>query len=160
MAPTDKSTLFYNRLEMANQIDLKRLGENIRLARNGRGWSLSKLAIESGLSKPYISDLENGVAGKPNLQYVYSIARALGTTLAQLLEGAVPGQDQPTQEAEVSNDLPPGLAALQEALGLSDKDVQHLATIHFRGNRPRDKEGWRYLVETLNMLGQRPPDKP
>jgi transcriptional regulator with XRE-family HTH domain len=144
---------------MANTISLKRLGENIRFARIGKGWGLSELATRSGVSKPYISDLENGVAGKPNIQYVYSIACALDTTLNHLLEGAVPADEVVTGEGDISVGLPPGLAALREELNLSDEDVERLATIHFRGNRPRDKEGWRYLLETLNMLGQRGPEK-
>lgn len=144
---------------MTNSIDLKKLGENIRFQRNGKGWGLSDLASKSGLSKSYISDLENGVAGRPNIQYVYSIARALGTTLDRLLEGAVSVDEPPKEKIEATTDLPLGLAELQEEMSLSDEDVRRLANIHFRGNRPRDKQGWRYLLETLNMLGQRPPDK-
>ena len=144
---------------MSNSIDLKKLGENIRFARNGMGWGLSDLANKSGVSKSYISDLENGVAGRPNIQYVYSIARALDTTLDRLIYGAVSTEETPKNNVEVSSDLPPGLAALKEEMSLSDEDVERLASIHFRGNRPKDKQGWRYLLETLNMLGQRPPDK-
>ena len=144
---------------MTNDIDLKTLGENIRFARNGKGWGLTELANRSGVSKPYISDLENGAAGKPNIQYVYSIARALDTTLDRLLEGAVTKSEALKGEQPTFVALPPGLAALQEELNLSSEDVERLATIHFRGNRPRDKEGWRYLLETLSMLGQRPPEK-
>lgn len=137
----------------SNTIDLKRLGENIRLARTGKGWNLADLARESGISKSYISDLENGVAGKPNIQYVFTIARSLGTTLDLLLDGAVRSPNK-AGGALPFIDLPPGLAELKVELSLSDDDVQRLATIHFRGNRPRDKEGWRYLLKTLNMLGR------
>jgi transcriptional regulator with XRE-family HTH domain len=153
------STLFNNRLEMTNNIDLKKLGESIRFARNGKGWGLSDLANKSGVSKSYISDLENGVAGRPNIQYIYSIARALDTTLDRLIRGAVSTEETPKNKVEMSSELPPGLEALKEEMNLSDEDVERLASIHFRGNRPKDKQGWRYLLETLNMLGQRPPDK-
>jgi len=67
-------------------IDLARLGHQIRFRRNGKGWSLADLARESGLSKAYISDLENATAGKPNIQYIYAVAVALGVTLSELLE--------------------------------------------------------------------------
>lgn len=142
-----------------NTIDLKRLGENIRLARTGRGWSLSDLADASGISKSYISDLENGVAGRPNIQYVFSIARAMDTTLDRLLEGAVSSSGVDERASTAVTDLPPGLAELRNEMNLSDDDVERLATMHFRGNRPRDKEGWRYLLNTLNMLGQRPRER-
>lgn len=140
----------------ADTIDLKKLGENIRFLRTGKGWALADLARESGISKAYISDLENGSAGKPNIQYVYSIARALDTTLDQLLHEAVASEDVNKPSAATSIDLPPGLAEVKAELNLSDSDVQRLAEMHFRGNRPRDAEGWRYLVKTLKMLGQPP----
>jgi transcriptional regulator with XRE-family HTH domain len=140
-------------------IDLKRLGENIRFLRMGKSWTLSDLARESGISKAYISDLENGSAGKPNIQYVYSIACALETTLDLLLHGTVNENVQKSSNATLDVDLPPGLAELKDELNLTESDVERLATIHFRGKRPRDKEGWRYLIKTLNMLGQHHRDK-
>lgn len=140
-------------------IDLIKLGEKIRFLRAGKAWTLSDLARESGISKAYISDLENGSAGRPNIQYVYSIARALDTTLQELLIGTVninvPGRSIATEAI----DLPPGLAELKEELNLTDSEILRLATIHFRGKRPKDKEGWRYLIQTLNMLGQPNRDK-
>lgn len=143
---------------MANPetIDLTKLGENIRFLRTGRGWALADLAQASGISKAYISDLENGSAGKPNIQYVYSIARALDTTLDQLLHETVASKDPDKPGEAISTDLPPGLAEVKAELNLSDADVERLAKIHFRGNRPRDADGWRYLVKTLKMLGQPP----
>lgn len=135
-------------------IDLKKLGENIRFLRAGKGWTLSDLARQSGISKAYISDLENGSAGRPNIQYVYSIARALDTTLQELLDGTVTFDVQERSNTTAAVELPPGLADLKEELNLTDSELSRLATIHFRGKRPRDKEGWRYLIKTLNMLGQ------
>jgi transcriptional regulator with XRE-family HTH domain len=152
---------FHNWLDMANPetIDLKTLGENIRLARTGKGWSLTALAEASGISKSYISDLENGVAGRPNIQYVFSLARAMDTTLDRLIEGTTPSDKVERRGMTVPTELPPGLAELKQEMHLSDDDVERIATMHFRGNRPRDKEGWRYLLNTLNMLGQRPPER-
>jgi len=140
---------------MPNEIDFKKLGHTIRFLRQGKGWTLADLAAKSGLSKAYLSDLENGVAGKPNIQYVYAVGRALDTTLDRLLQHAAP-PIRPTK-AHSEPDLPPGLAELKLEVGLSDEDVEMLATVNFRGNRPRDKEGWRYLLETLRMLSQRRP---
>ena len=67
------------------EIDLKRLGENIRYQRQGRDWSLSDLAEHSRVSKAYLSGLENGTGGRPNIQYVYRIAVALETTIDSLV---------------------------------------------------------------------------
>ena len=135
------------------KIDLLKLGHKIRELRLGKGWNLSDLADQSGISKAYISDLENGVAGKPNIQYMFAIAQALGKTLDDLLRDTADLPAFRTKKAKP--ELPPGLADLQEELKLSDDDVHRLATINFRGHRPRDKEGWRFLLETLRMLSQR-----
>lgn len=152
------STLFYNRLLMTDTtLDLARLGQQVRFLRQGKGWSLSDLAEKSKISKAYISDLENGAAGKPNIQYVYSIAVALGVTLDNLLEGAKPAAQQKRRRSQ--EELPPGLAELQEQFQLTDHEVETLAQINFRGNRPKDAEGWRFLLEALKMLGQRNPQR-
>jgi len=157
MGADANSTQIRNWLPIVNMIDLKRLGHKIRFLRQGRGWTLADLAQRSGVSKAYISDLENGVAGKPNIQYVFSISKALGTTLDRLLDDAVCSESK--EEGRGAEQLPPGLAELRKEMNLSEEDVQKLATVSFRGHRPRDKEGWRYLLETLRMLGQRRPEK-
>ncbi|HEV1993685.1 MAG TPA: helix-turn-helix transcriptional regulator [Candidatus Acidoferrum sp.] len=140
----------------SKSIDLTRLGYRIRFLRKGKNWSLADLAKESGLSKAYLSDLENGSAGKPNIQYIYSVAVALGVTLSELLQESG-ARNEGGRPKRGESELPSGLRDLQLELNLSDDDVEKLAQVSFRGNRPRDKEGWLYLIETLNMLGQRKP---
>jgi transcriptional regulator with XRE-family HTH domain len=148
------STEISNWLYMLNEIDLKRLGHAIRFHRQGKEWGLADLSAKAGVSKAYISDLENGVAGKPKIQYIYSIAKALDLTLDLLLDSATESQ-QVKAKLTPGHELPAGLAELRSEMELSDQDVQMLATVNFRGHRPRDKEGWRYLLETLRMLSQR-----
>ena len=138
-------------------LDLQKLGHTVRFLRKGKGWTLADLAERTGLSKAYLSDLENGSAGKPNIQYMFTIAQALGTTLDELIHNPVVGQTSKPKRQRV--DLPPGLLEIQQELHLSDDDVERLATVNFRGHRPRDKEGWRFLVETLQMLSHRKPQK-
>jgi transcriptional regulator with XRE-family HTH domain len=140
----------------SKKIDLTRLGHRIRFLRKGKEWSLADLARESGVSKAYLSDLENGSAGKPNIQYIFAVAAALGVTLNELLEesAALVG-DRRARRRE--SELPSGLRELQRELELSEDDVEILSQVSFRGNRPKDKEGWRFLIEALNMLGQRKP---
>jgi len=151
------STLFYDRLPMleSTSIDLKRLGHTVRFLRQGKGWTLNHLAEKCGVSKAYISDLENGAAGKPNIQYVFSIATTLGVTLDQLLNDAAPKPTDRSRRKNAAQELPPGLADLQAELKLSEDEVVMLAQVNFRGNRPKDKEGWRFLLEAVKMLGQR-----
>ena len=143
-------------------IDLKKLGVTIRFLRQGKKWALADLAEKSGVSKAYISDLENGVAGKPNIQYVYNIAVALDVTLDDLLNDST-AKEQRTRRRS-STDLPPGLAELQDELALSGNalsqdDIENLAQVNFRGNRPRDKEGWRFVLQAIKMAGERSGQK-
>lgn len=141
-------------LQHKQKIDLGLLGSNVRFLRQGRGWSLADLSNASGVGKAYISDLENGEAGKPNIQYVFSIGRALDVTLDRLLEGAVP-TDVPSKSTNQVTELPPGLADFKKEKSLSDEEVQMLAQVNFRGNRPKDVDGWRFLYQTIKMLGER-----
>jgi transcriptional regulator with XRE-family HTH domain len=153
------STPISNRLEMpeSSKIDLLKLGQKVRFLRQGKGWTLSDIAEKSGVSKAYVSDLENGVAGKPNIQYIYSIAVALDVSLDGLLSDTAARPSSAKRKEK--HELPPGLWELQQEKKLTDDDVEVLATINFRGNRPRDREGWLYLLNTLKLLGQRPSKK-
>jgi transcriptional regulator with XRE-family HTH domain len=139
------------------RIDLKKLGATIRFLRQGKGWALADLSQRAAVSKAYISDLENGVAGKPNIQYVFNVATALDVTLDDLLRDAI-GKEQRVRRKH-TEDLPPGLAELQQDLDLSDDDVEMLAQVNFRGNRPRDKDGWRFVLQAIRMAGERNPQK-
>jgi transcriptional regulator with XRE-family HTH domain len=139
-------------------IDLKRLGEAIRFYRQGKGWSLADLSEKSGVPKAYISDLENGAAGKPNIQYGYNIAVALDVTLDDLLKDAT-AKEQRARKRRTLEELPPGLAELQRELPLSEDEVEMLAQVNFRGNRPKDKEGWRFVFQAIKMAGERSPQK-
>lgn len=145
-------------------IDLKKFGAKIRFLRQGKGWSLMELADKSGISKAYISDLENGAAGKPNIQYVFNVAVALDVTLDDLLRDATAKEPRPRKRRAVE-ELPPGLEELQKELALTpelaltDEEVESLAQVNFRGNRPRDKEGWRFVLQAIRMAGERNPQK-
>lgn len=139
---------------MVETIDLRGLGQTVRFLRQGKGWTLSDLSEKSGVGKAYISDLENNVAGKPNIQYVFSIARALGVTLDRLIHGTSLEAPESDTVGDTST-LPPGLAQLKSEKGLTDKETQMLAQVNFRGNRPKDVEGWRFLYQTIRLLGER-----
>src|SRR5437879_4372137 len=104
-------------------IDLKKLGHKVRFLRQGREWTLADLAEHAKVSKAYLSDLENGVAGKPNVQYMFSVASALGVTIDELLSDSTTSAPRPRRSA---SELPPGLADLQRELNLSDEDVDML----------------------------------
>jgi transcriptional regulator with XRE-family HTH domain len=60
------------------------LGESIRHRRNALGFTITELAAMSGLSRPFVSQVERGVA-RPSMRSLTSLATALGTTAYMLM---------------------------------------------------------------------------
>ena len=65
---------------------LVHLGRLVRARRHALGLTLSDVARGTGLSSPFLSQVENGV-GTPSLMSLFAIARVLGTTAEALLAG-------------------------------------------------------------------------
>lgn len=61
-------------------MDNAALGSILRGRRAAAGRTIASVAVEAGLSVPYIANLENG-RGNPTLAALDSLARALGTQL-------------------------------------------------------------------------------
>lgn len=59
------------------------LGARIRALRLARGETLRKLAVQAGVTESFLSQVERGVAS-PSIASVQRIARALGTSIAEL----------------------------------------------------------------------------
>ena len=66
--------------------------------RKEAGLSRSQLSEGSGLSYPYVSQLETGIR-KPSRKAAFELARALGLD-AQVLEGSIPGDDDDDSELQ------------------------------------------------------------
>lgn len=68
---------------MANQTmdkNLKRLGKNISRIRRQKGMSSEQLAYQNGISKGYMSDIENGKR-LPSLAMLAKIAKSLSASM-------------------------------------------------------------------------------
>ena len=133
------------------ELDLERLGQNIRFRRTGRGWSLGDLAEKTGLSKASLSDLENGRGGRPNIQYLMQVAKVFETTIDDLVSGTTETvvTESSDEEPEV---LPQGLKEFAERVSLRPEEVRMLAQLHFRGGRPRDAEAWSAIFQVLKAV--------
>ncbi|WP_432827732.1 helix-turn-helix domain-containing protein [Dactylosporangium sp. CA-092794] len=81
---------------------LRRLGGTIRARRHGLGLTLVDLAGRAGLSHPFLSQVERGVA-RPSMRSLTALAAALGTTAQALL--ALPG-DEPVSVVPGEPSLP------------------------------------------------------
>ena len=66
------------------------VGKRIRAVRQQRGMSLRDLARRSGVSKAYLSQLENNPDRKPSIDVVVRIASALGVPLLELIKSSPP----------------------------------------------------------------------
>lgn len=81
---------------------LTAMGRRIKQRREALGMTAEELAEQIGRTRGYISRLENGKAGEA-LSDLLAVARALGTTLADLV-----GETDEALLAEVRRRLPAG----------------------------------------------------
>ncbi|MFC0430856.1 helix-turn-helix domain-containing protein [Kutzneria buriramensis] len=68
----------------------ERVGARIRELRRSRGLTLVQLAGRTGLSHPFLSQLERGHT-RPSMVSLDRIAKALGTTQVELIAAGAPG---------------------------------------------------------------------
>ncbi len=115
------------------------LAERFRELRKERGWRLKDVAEVTGLSIPYLSDLERDRTN-PSLETLRTLAEAYEMTVHDLM-APVDFYGQRTAAA-----LPRGLAELLEdpVLGaeLTPDWVETLSRIELRGKRPENKRDW------------------
>jgi transcriptional regulator with XRE-family HTH domain len=64
----------------------KQLGMRIKYLRSLNKWSQEDLALEAGVNKNYLSDLERG-SRNPTVKILEKIAKALDITLEELFKG-------------------------------------------------------------------------
>ena len=126
------------------------LSQKIRKLRKEKGFSLNKLAEIAGISKAYLSQLENNVSKQPSAEILFKIATALGTTIADLLEKPVRVYSDDFQE------VPDGLRELiderGETLDIREEDVKMLMSIRYRGNQPETPEDWEHILRTIRIV--------
>jgi transcriptional regulator with XRE-family HTH domain len=64
---------------------LKQLGVRVKLLRQEMGLSQEELAYQADIDRTYISQIERGVCN-PSLLILFSVARALNTSVIKLFE--------------------------------------------------------------------------
>ncbi len=88
------------------QAEMARLGTRLQDLRTGRGWTLDELARQAGLSKSYLSRIEDGER-QPSLASLLSLTQAYGIALAALF--AEPAEDDTHCAVFRAGALPPQL---------------------------------------------------
>lgn len=147
-------------------IDVQALGARIEQLRTLRAMSLGDLATAAGgMAKSYLAKLERGEVDNPGLRTLSGIARALGVTVADLLqppeaESLSAGADSASdaalaqQLARVVANIPDELREFlkeMSALGspVPADAVRSLALAQFRGRRPETRDDWRFLYHAI-----------
>ncbi len=126
------------------------VGARIKQRREEKGINLSRLARDSGVSKGYLSTLESGDTQKPSADTLFKIAKALGVTVADLMDEHIERSKQ---------NIPESLLKFARSAGLADTDIKMLAGIVYRGQRPETEEDWRFLYESIRRTIRRGADK-
>jgi transcriptional regulator with XRE-family HTH domain len=125
------------------------LGERIKILRQEAQLSLPALAEKADISKSVLFQLETSEAPNPSLDTLQKIAKALGVTLAALLEkGGVRAKrvlPDRIDEAlrEMIADLPKQKIAVNEAA------LDALYVLQEREGAPKSAEDWRWLYDTI-----------
>jgi transcriptional regulator with XRE-family HTH domain len=104
------------------------MGAEFRDRRKAAGRTIASVAVDAGLSVPYIANLENG-RGNPTLATLTRLATALGTSLRVVLEEQPPAE--PTTEPHLSPRAVRVINHLAAAQGRSPTSVRRdlLATL-------------------------------
>jgi transcriptional regulator with XRE-family HTH domain len=102
---------------------LRDLGEFIRNQREGARLSLRGLSSRTGISNPYLSQIERGLR-KPSAEILQQIARGLAISAETLYERAgILDRREPDDEPGV-------VAAIQRAHDLDDRQKQALIEVY------------------------------
>ena len=139
---------------MIDIMNTELLAQRLKRLRTAKDMSVADLATASGLSKPYIWQIEDGRRKTPSGVKLLKLASALGTTVGALL-GAEEGIS--AQElADVSPALQKFVNARGKVHGIRSEDIAMLQGCHYRGKRPSTAEDYELLFLFLRRLISRP----
>jgi transcriptional regulator with XRE-family HTH domain len=108
-------------------------GERVRAQRERVGLTQAQLAERVGISRVYITQIENGARVN------------LANRVRERLMDVLGLSDMPVEDES----LPPGLADFARTENLPDAGVRALASIHLRGMRPETESEWRMVYNLL-----------
>lgn len=128
------------------------LGQKIRQLREEKGLSLNKLAENAGISKAYLSQLENDLSKQPSADILLKIASALGKTIADLLDQPVRVYTDDFKDEDIPDVLREFINARKDVLDIQREDVRLLMNIQYRGNQPKTVEDWEHILQTIRFV--------
>jgi transcriptional regulator with XRE-family HTH domain len=133
--------------------DAKAIGRRIKRHRLEKGITAAELADSARISRSYLSELENGKGDhkRPSADVLYRLGKALGISMSALL--GRPLITQPPSQPSAS------LIKFAEANDLTDADVEMLASIQFRGERPKTPERWAFIYNAIKTSASLDPPR-
>jgi transcriptional regulator with XRE-family HTH domain len=118
-------------------IPTQTLGEGLRLARNLRKLSLRDVEKATGISNPYLSQLENDQIKKPSPFFLHKLATLYGVDYELLMEAA--GYVERKDKATGSPQTLAGAALFSTAKLSSDEEQQLAQYLQFLRSQSKDK---------------------
>lgn len=124
------------------------VGEMVRRLRQSKGLSLTAVAKKAGISKAYLSQLENDPTKNPSAEVVLQLANALDVPITELL-GL---EEQPLN----NQSLPPALSIFWgEYPEIPADDIRALAQVQYEGKRPFTPTDYWLIYETIRVTATR-----
>lgn len=128
------------------------LGQKIRQLREEKKLSLNGLADKAGISKAYLSQLENDVSKQPSAEVLRKIASVFSMTIADLLDQPVRVFAEDFKDEDIPDVLREFINERGEALDIQREDVRLLMNIRYRGNQPKTVEDWEHILQTIRFV--------
>ena len=123
---------------MAGQPTDESIGARVKKLRKEKDWSLSELARRAGIARSYLFRIEEGKSS-PTYEKIRALAGALGALPSELF-----GEQPPT--------VPTSLQQFAKEENLGSAEVQMLAQIEHRGNKPDSPEEWRAIYSVIKAM--------
>jgi len=123
-------------------VDELELGSALRARRKAANRTIASVAVDAGLSVPYIANLENG-RGNPTLAALTRLSAALGAPLTLIFDDTVPPPDG-------------AIADLIDSSPRAAQVIRHLATTRST-TRPAVRAHLIAALESLTPLLPNPP---
>ena len=129
---------------------MNNIGKRIKQERTSKELTLDKLAELSGVSKTYLSELENNQKQNPSSDVLLKIAAALNVSLQYLIQGSSNNQSTsipiPSSLKEYAIEADLKFSTVEKLFKLSNVALAH------RGNKSPDqitKDAWKKIHKTL-----------
>lgn len=128
------------------------VGDRVRQRRNELGLKQEDLAQKAGISKSFLSDVENGKRSI-GAETLLDLSRAMGVSLDYLMTG----EDSDDQEKQA--EIPPALATFAAEEGLSVRDTltllhmqQQIVTTRKEAGKRQERVDWKEFYNAVKKF--------